>query len=907
MYDGCAMPGHPTGTVTFLFTDVEGSTRLWEQHPDDMAVALERHDELLRRSIQACDGYVFSTAGDSFSAAFNRADDAASAAIKAQEAITAFAWPGAAQLRVRMGLHTGEAQERGGDYFGPSLNLCARLMSAANGGQIALSAATAELVRGRLPEQYQLRDVGEHRLKDLSQPLRLHILSGGTLPSARRPLRTVDGIPGNLASLLPAFIGREQELAALGEVMDAHRLVTVVGPAGAGKTRTSIQAAADAAASFPGGVWLIDLEPEEDGYDLSTTFARVLGVTSEAGGSAMDAATDALRFRPALLILDNCERVAAAVALLAERLLDACGELRIIATSREPLRARAERVFPLEPLSIDAAAGATSDAAELFIARALSEGVSGETLAAERPAIDELCARLDGLPLAIELAAARSRAIAPSQLLARMSDRFRVLTAGRRTSVARHETLQSAIDWSYSLLERQHKAVFERLSVFAGSFDVGDAAAVAGEPGADEVDMLDALSYLVERSFLVSVSGGSPTYRLLETLRAFGATQLEQAGETEHTRRRHALRFADKAAEARRSIVGSAHVATLDLLVAQTAEYRTAVERARTTGDIEMAARIAAGFCGASYFRIGFEALDWLVGSSAESSIEDGALLSELLGLLSRQAIFSGDIERGAELAERAVAADPGPPSVQARAQLAAAAAARNDPAMVDWAQSVVDVARAGDDDLGILLGDLMLGPILTGMGRTEEAIAVGQSLFDLADERRSEHARGWGHWVMGLAISRNDPEPARRHYEDAWRLGREEKNRYLESNALIALLEAHFALDAPPVAAAAARDTLSLLDETADNGYFTRILLSLIEMFLARHGHATAGLLDGYLGQFSLVLANARTRHRVRVAGEQLLAEDPAEFERQRTAGAHLTAEEAIRAALSALSELLE
>jgi hypothetical protein len=540
------------------------------------------------------------------------------------------------------------------------------------------------------------------------------------------------------------------------------------------------------------------------------------------------------------------------------------------------------------------------------MARARLEGVTDAVLEAERPAIYELCARLDGLPLAIELAAARSRGIAPSQLLTRMNDRFRVLTAGRRTSVPRHETLHTAIDWSYSLLEQQHRTIFERLSAFAGPFDEADAAAVAGEADMDEIDMLDTLSYLVDRSFLVAASGVGPTYRLLETLREFGRTKLQEAGGAEGIRHRHALHFADKAAEARQSLVGPIHVATLDLLVAQTADYRTAVEWSRATGDVEMAARIAAGYCGASYFRVGYEALDWLAGSSAETSVEDKALLSELLGLLARRAIFSGDLERGTELAQRAIAADDGPPSVQARSQLAMAAASKNDPAMLDWAQSVLDVAQAGDDDLGILLGGLLLGPMLAAFGRTDEATSVSKSLFDLADERTSDHARGWGHHVLGRALIKDEPETARRHYEDAWRLGKQEKNRYLESNAIVGLLEAHFALDSPPNAAKAARETLNLLDESADNGYFTRIVLGLIETFLAKHGYAAAGLLSGYLEQFSIVLMDARSQHRQRVAIEQLAGDlGSTEFERQRLAGAHLTADEAIGTALAALSEV--
>jgi predicted ATPase/class 3 adenylate cyclase len=901
------MPAHPTGTVTFLFTDIEGSTRLWETHRSEMEDAVQRHDQLLRSAIASHHGYVFSTAGDAFAASFARADEGVSAAIQAQEAVTGWNWPDSVRIRVRMGLHSGEAQERGGDYFGPVLNECARLMSAANGGQIVLSSLTAELVRARLDPPYRLRDLGEHRLKDLSRGMRLFGLSGGRLPDVRRPLRTIDGMPGNLPSMLPPFIGRESELAELAALVREYRLVTITGMGGIGKTRTAIEAAADAASMFPGGIWLVDLAPESASTDLAGAVSRALGVTSEAGESQIEAVADTLRFRPTLMLLDNCEHVTDAAVALATRLLERCPELRTIATSREPLHTQVERVFPLGPLKIGGTVGSPSEAASLFIERASSEGATIEALEAKRQTIEELCARLDGLPLAIELAAARARSIDPARLLALMTDRFRILKAGHRSDTARHETLQAAIDWSYLLLDTPQRLFFRRLAVFAGPFDASDAAAVAGEDSGDEIDALDSLSYLVDRSFVVPPSDAIPAYRLLETVRAYAMEQSAAAGEIEAIRRRHAEHFATKAAAARQSIVASEHVVTLDLMVLQTAEYRAATAWALAAGDMDLAVRVATGFCGSSYFRIGYEALGWLGSIGADEAVADNALASELLGLLSRRAIYSGDVEGGSALARQSIERDAGAPSVQARGQLALSASARGDPAAIEWAQSAVAVATASGDYLGMLLGDLLLGGMLARWQRRSEAIAVAEDLFRLAAERRSEHARGWGHWVMGVALSTTNRDESEGHIETAWRLGRQEKNRYLESNALVARLEAHLALDSPAEAASAALETLGFLDESADNGYFTRIVLARIQALLAQHGSpAAAAQISGYLAQFGPIQVDARVRGPLEAAlGELAASLGPSEFERLRLAGSRLTAEGAIGVVSASLEEI--
>ena len=823
---------------------------------------------------------------------------------------------------VRVGIHLGEVTERPAPVGsskptlveGLAVDLASRIMSLALPGQVLMSSAVFDAARQRQRPEVVGQKVswlthGPYRFKGVDEPIEIaeaglgNIFSFTAPPDSEKAWRLAKS--GNLPSLLPAFVGRDRELASLLEVVGSRRLVTVVGPAGSGKTRTAIQAAREMASAFQGGVWLVELGQEGEPHEVAAAVARTLAVAPEPGVDLLDALVDTLRYRPALLVLDNCDRVIATAADLAERLLEACTELRVLATSREPLRSRVEHVFPLGPMSIGSADGGLSDAVALFIDRARSEGATEQQLREDRAPIEELCARLDGLPLAIELAAARTRSIDTRQLVTLLDERFRVLKAGRSADV-RHQTLRSAIDWSYDLLEEQERVLFDTLSLFAGPFELADAVAVICDAESDEIDILDRLSALVDRSMVMAVPGRLPSYRLLETLRAYGAQCLAARDGVENLRRRHAEHFAVKATAARGEIVGPRHVAVIDQLVVQAAEYRTATAWARGVGDIDLAVRLAAGFCGASYFRIGYEALDWLGPTPETAAKPERPPSVELLGLLARRAVFSGDIEVGRKLAERAIAMDPGPRSVQARAQMALILMAKGDAAMLDWAQSAVDLAEPAGDHLGVLLGRLVTGPMLARMGRVEESLAVGRSLLSLGDEQDSEHARGWGHLVLGVALSHTDPENSKEHLSTAIRLGRAEKNRYLQSNALIAELEAHLANDSPAAAATAARETLIQMQEGADNGLFTRRVLSQIAMFLAAQSRPEACQLDGYVGSFADSARHTRAAH-ARVAALQRLAGELGEetAERLRAAGGRLGADDAIVVAVAALDEV--
>lgn len=486
------MPELPTGTVTFLFTDLEASTRMWESHPTEMEAALERHDAILRDTIADHAGAVFSTAGDAFSAAFDSPTAAIEAARSAQEQLLAEPWPQPIELRARMGLHAGEAQERAGDYFGPALNRAARLMSAGHGGQIVVSDVIAGLVT-----RDGLRDLGTHRLKDLSAAEHLWQVGHADFPA----LRTLDASPGNLPPQTTSFVGRELEVAELTELVHAHRLVTLTGVGGVGKTCLALQVAAALTDEFPDGVWLVELAPVGDPAAVPDAIAAALSITPQPGLSVTDSIAEALVGRRLLIVLDNCEHVLDAAAEVVEAILASTAAVTLIASSREGLRVDAEQLWPVP--SLDVRAGATSPAVELFVERAQAVNPAfapdGE---ADTAAVTEICQRLDGIALAIELAAARMVSMSAQDLRDHLGDRFRLL-AGSRRGLERHQTLRHAVTWSYDLLDDDERSLLNRCSVFADGFDVAAATHVCGgDLALDEFAVLDLLDSLVRKSLV---------------------------------------------------------------------------------------------------------------------------------------------------------------------------------------------------------------------------------------------------------------------------------------------------------------------------------------------------------------------------------------------------------------------
>ena len=513
----------PTGTVTFMFTDIEGSTERWQRDEAAMAAALAAHDHTIRSVVEVHDGVVFKHTGDGICAVFTSAPAAIQAAIEMQQQLG---------LPVRIGIHTGEAELRDADYFGPTMNRTARVMDAGHGGQVLVSAPTAALA----PEQ-EFLDLGVHRLKGLSAPER--ILQVGTREFP--PLRVASQRAGNLPVEMTSFIGRNGELTKLTDELADHRLVTLIGVGGTGKTRLAIEAAHAMAPLYPDGCWIVELAPVRLEDSVPVAFASGLGVMSAAeGGDVVGDLVRRLRHKRLLLVVDNCEHLLAAAADVVEQLVGACPTLTVLVTSREPLMVSGEHLVPVPSL-------AATDAERLFIERARAEAPNLQVDERQHAAIGELCRRLDGLPLAIELAASRVRAFSPVELAAQLDERFRLLVGGRRSRMERHQTMRGTLDWSYDLCTETEQAVFDRLAVFPAEFDLAGARAVAAADGLSELDVVDTVPHLVDRSLLQrsTAADGTTRYRMLETMRAYGREHLQHAGISDETRERHARYTAD--------------------------------------------------------------------------------------------------------------------------------------------------------------------------------------------------------------------------------------------------------------------------------------------------------------------------------------------------------------------------
>ena len=574
----------PSGTVSFLFTDVEDSTRLWEQATEAMAAALERHDEILRMAIADHGGYVFSTAGDAFAAAFQGHSDAVAAAIVAQEHLAAEPWPDPAVIRVRMGIHTGSAQERDGDYFGPALNLAGRLMSAGHGGQILLSAATSELMGGQTTTS-----LGVHRLKDLSSPQEIFDVTPSGLTRSFPPLRTLDVHAHNLPIVGDDLVGRENDRELVDQLLGRERLITVVGVGGIGKTRFALDVAAGNLHDYPDGVWLCQLAPIGDAEMVADAVADVLGTRQHPGQSMVDSVATFCSRRELLLVLDNCEHVLDAAADLAEAIASVAPEARILATSREALGSPGEVTYPLRSLAVG---GASNPAIELFLRRAAAVAPDRSWTDAESAAIEAICRRLDGIPLAIELAATAIRSQTPVEIKARLDDAFRSLRGGRR-SLERHRTLEATIDWSYASLTESARVLFERLAVFAGSGDLAAIEAICSDNHLPAGQILGVLDDLVAKSLVIAepAADASTRYRLLEPLRQYTEDRLHHAGVAARLHDAHLAHYTAWVEAWDVALDGPATA----LQVALDLEFpnaRSAVLWAVTTGDADRACRI---------------------------------------------------------------------------------------------------------------------------------------------------------------------------------------------------------------------------------------------------------------------------------------------------------------------------
>lgn len=588
----------PTGTITFLLTDIEGSTRILARLRDRYPALLEEHQRLLRDVFGAAGGVEVGTEGDSFFVVFPAAPNAVAAAAKAQQALEDHEWPGEERVRVRMGIHTGEAILGGDNYTGIDLHRAARIAAAAHGGQTLLSETTHALVARTLPEGVTVRDLGEHRLKDLPRAEHLYQLQVPGLPQDFPPIRSMETRRGSLPELLTSFVGRREELAEIPDVLAQTRLLTLTGPGGSGKTRLSIQVGSMLQDAFEDGVFFVPLAPIEDPELVVPTIAEVLGVEEDPGRPPLETLIEHLNDRELLLVLDNFEQVMRAAGAVGE-ILGATDRVKVLATSREPLRLVGEREYPVPPLSLPdmenlppLEALTQYEAVQLFVQRASAVKPAFSVTSENAAAVAEICARLDGLPLALELAAARVKLLPPDELLKRLDRSLAVLSSGARDLPERQRTLRGAIAWSYDLLDDMERTFFARLSVFMGGFTL-EAAEEVCNPEGELGDGLDLVASLLDKSLIRTFAGPAGSrYLMLQTIGEYARERLEATGEREEIAARHARFVLDLVEGAVPHLFGPERGTWLDRLAAEHDNLRAALTWSLESGDLATGLRL---------------------------------------------------------------------------------------------------------------------------------------------------------------------------------------------------------------------------------------------------------------------------------------------------------------------------
>jgi len=788
----------PSGTVTFLFTDLEGSTRLWEEHPEAMKAGLTRHDEILRDSIAAHDGHIVKMTGDGVHAVFTDASSALNAAVDAQRAFSEEARDGIGALRVRMGIHTGHANARDGDYFGSAVNRAARLMSVAHGGQIVMSLATEELLRDG---DVELVDLGEHALRDLSRPERVFQVACPGLEHDFPPLASLDAFGGNLPVQVTSFVGRDDDVARTVTMLDEASLVTLIGTGGVGKTRLAVQVAAEVVPRFADGAWFCELAAVDDTDAMAQVVASTLGCLQRPGLSLRDSIVEYVRVRELLLVLDNCEHLLDAAGSLASAVVRRCPKVTILATSREALDVAGERVVRVRSLeapdaSADMEAVTASAAVQLFADRAAEAGAVTAWDGVQWAAVGEICRRLDGIPLAIELAAARVASMSPADVASHLDERFRLLTGKRRGQVERHQTLRATVEWSYQLLGDDERAVFDRLGVFVGTFGPPAAAAVAGGDELDAWAVTDALSSLVSKSMLAAETGPDATsrYAMNETLRQYARERLDQTGDTDRWRRAHAEFYASWTRDAGLGLVGSDDVRWMARLRTELDNIRAAVGWALdrdTSEEQELGLRILASF-GTAARASADTTLDLLAAHAvpvAEVSLPE--LRAPVLTLAGYYHWNQGRGEQARTLAQQAmcdgVVADTINPFEAYEAAVIFEMAGGNHAG----AMAILDEARASVGtfaDTYVEAYFLNLATFEFMAGRTDQARADAERALELAHRIQNKFLLLTAYHSAAWALQRDDPTAALAATEHFLQIYRETDINPRAAGSLLAL-----------------------------------------------------------------------------------------------------------------------
>jgi predicted ATPase/class 3 adenylate cyclase len=855
------VPPLPSGTVTFVFTDIEGSTRRWDRDRSAMQAAVRRHDELVRAAIAEHRGHVFKTIGDAFCAAFARAEDAVAAILVAQRALAAEDFSAVDGIRVRVAIHTGTADERDGDYFGPALNRVARLLAIGYGGQVLVSGVTAELVQGSLPPGASLRDLGEHHLRDLTRPEHVYQLFAPGLIADFPPLRSVNDLQNNLPQLLTSFIGREQEIAEVTALVREHRLVTFVGSGGVGKTRTSLEVAANLLGACVDGVWFIELAPLSRGEYIPTTLAQTIGLTLPPQGDPLESLIRALNNKTTLLVFDNCEHLVESAARVVAAILHGCPNVKVIASSRESLDISGEQTYRLpslsvpttsEPAELSAVDALRAAAVTLFVERARAVDKRFALTDENAPAVADICRRLDGIPLAIELAAARIKMLNPRQLRERLDERFRVLTGGSRDVLPRQQTLRALIDWSYDLLDDNERRLFRRLAIFVNGFTLEGANAVGGEGDFGDVDIFDVLASLVDKSLvLAEPSGDSLRYRLLESTRAYALEKLDAAGEraTLAGRHLHYMRGLFVALWERREQTGRTKE-RLDAIQTEREDLRSALECALAS-DVTAGAELLASVETSS---IAFgESIARCEAFLKALPRDQPRLLAQISSALSTMLLTSGMTARGLDVATEAVhfGRQSGDAATLARAltRYATLAALAN---RLDEAEAAVAEAQATPETTtpNMRLSFLEIRALLSlYRGDFETAASSFEQL------RKQFRALGNASEEVSVAINlaeleydRGQTERAITIVAETLPIARAFSGKRL-THILVNLAGYLASVDDLPGAADASREVIEILSSNEpDHAHVTIALEHLALVFALRGEFARAATLEGYV-----------------------------------------------------------
>jgi predicted ATPase/class 3 adenylate cyclase len=843
----------PTGTVAFLFTDIEGSTQRWESHREAMDDAVKRHDALLREAIDRHNGYVFKAIGDAFCVAFARVSDAVTAACEAQLALSEEDFSAVGGLPIRMGLHAGEASERNSDYFGPAVNRVARLMSIGHGGQILVSGVTRDLAHSDLPPGASLVDLGSHRLKDLTEAEQVWQLTIAGLPAEFPALKSLDTIPNNLPIQRTSFRGRERDLEDVKSLLAQHKLLTLFGSGGVGKTRLALQVGAEVLDQYPDGVWLTDFAPITDPELVSSIIAKEIGMPQVEGRRVDESIPPWLRRKKLLLILDNCEHVLEPVAGIADAITGACPDVRLLATSRQALGVSGEKVLRLASLDVPhkiadltPAAIVEFGAVALFVDRASLVDKSFALTDDTAPIVADICRRLDGIPLAIELAAARVKVLSIPNLAQRLNERFKILTGGSRSALPRQKTLGALIDWSYDLLTPQEQLLFNRVGIFAGGFSLDAATAVctlchpepSPEPSrrVDEIEILDLLSSLTDKSLVVAdTTGEQERYHLLESTRAYALEKLTTAGAREQLARRHAEYFRDQA-QAADERYGTGSTATwLASIELELDNYRAVLEWALKDGHDPALGGAVAGALGMLWLYGGLTVegrywiglaqagldesahpqvaarLWWALGGLSsgkrmhdcaqralalfESVGDEKGQASALTGLAF--SLFqmgrhqeAGDVNARALAAMRTLGNKPGVANclnVQAAIQRA-----RGDVAATreSFAQALAAYKALGDEDgTAVVLGNL--ADLEFGDGQVEQAVRLASEVLEIQSRGKNATSLAIGYLnIAAYRIGLGDVDGAREAAREGLRLARQ-----VQRTMSVAIASQHIAL----------------------------------------------------------------------------------------------------------------